>query len=248
MQSFFTTTLSAAVNDGTETTIYLNNVPTPDEGYLVIDYSNSTKREVIYYTSKGANYVTCPSAAAGRGVDGTTAQSHLLGADVRMNMTKGFYDGVKDGTALNDDLIIARHLADNAVETVAIKDANVTTAKIAADAITAEKMANGMVKNRQGGTTGDGSWNTVGTNNVDTSTKAVKIQCGTNTTGGTTVTITFPEAFTQAPIVIVTAIQASLGAWVQLDAPATTTQVTISGWTATGSLAALNFSWIAIGQ
>ena len=74
MQDFFTTTLSSAITDGSQLTIYLNNVPTATEGYLVIDYSNSTKREIIFYNAVGANYVTCPSD--GRGQGGTTAQAH----------------------------------------------------------------------------------------------------------------------------------------------------------------------------
>lgn len=95
MQDFFTTTLSAAVTDGSALTIYLNNVPTKTEGYLVIGYSNSTKREIIFYNAIGANYVTCP--ADGRGQGDTTAQPHDLGADIRMNMVSGYWDALKNG-------------------------------------------------------------------------------------------------------------------------------------------------------
>ena len=95
MQDFFTTTLSAAVTDANQLTIYLNSVPTNTEGYLVIDYANSTTREIIFYSAVGANYVTVP--ADGRGQGGTTAQAHDLGADVRQNMVSGYWDALKNG-------------------------------------------------------------------------------------------------------------------------------------------------------
>lgn len=98
MQDFFTTTLSSAITDGNQLTIYLNNVPTETEGFLVLDYANSTKREIIFYNAVGANHVTCP--ADGRGQGNTTAQAHDLGADVRMNMVSGYFDVLKDGQLL----------------------------------------------------------------------------------------------------------------------------------------------------
>jgi len=113
MQDFFTTTLSAAVTDANQLTIYLNSVPTNTEGYLVIDYANSTMREIIFYSAVGANYVTVP--ADGRGQGGTTAQAHDLGADVRMNMTSGYFEALKDGTALSDGVVTEPKIAAGAV-------------------------------------------------------------------------------------------------------------------------------------
>lgn len=122
MQDFFTTTLSAAVSDASDLTIYLNSVPTQTEGYLVIDYSNSTKREIIFYNAVGANYVTCP--ADGRGQGGTTAQAHDLGADVRMNMVSGYFDGITSGLAIDSSAIKTAHIA----------DAQITNAKLSTTA------------------------------------------------------------------------------------------------------------------
>jgi len=85
-QNFFSTTLSSTIT-ASDTVIYCNSLPTPSEGYLVIEPDSTTNREVIFYTSKGANYVTCPSVATGRGVGGTTAGSHSSGATVQMNVT-----------------------------------------------------------------------------------------------------------------------------------------------------------------
>jgi hypothetical protein len=123
MQDFFTTTLSAAVTDANQLTIYLNSVPTNTEGYLVIDYANSTMREIIFYSAVGANYVTVP--ADGRGQGGTTAQAHDLGADVRQNMVAGYHDGLKNLTTVPDSKVLTRHIA----------DANVTDTKLSTSAI-----------------------------------------------------------------------------------------------------------------
>lgn len=97
-QNFFTTTLSSGITN-TDTTIYLNSLPTGNEGYLVIEPDSATNKEIIYYTSKGANFVTLPSVAAGRGVGGTTAVSHSSGVTVQMNVVAEHFKALQDGTA-----------------------------------------------------------------------------------------------------------------------------------------------------
>lgn len=82
--NFFETTLKTAVSDGTDTNIYLNALPTATEGFLTIEPTGTSTKEIIFYNAKGADYVTCPSASAGRGVGGTTAQGHLVSSVVRM--------------------------------------------------------------------------------------------------------------------------------------------------------------------
>jgi hypothetical protein len=83
-QSFYQTALTSGITSG-DLVIPLDTVPTPSEGFLVIESTVEAKREIIYYTSKDATTVTCPSGAGnGRGYDGTTAVSHLQGATVIM--------------------------------------------------------------------------------------------------------------------------------------------------------------------
>ena len=83
-QSFYQSQLTSAISD-TDLTIPLDTLPTPSEGYLVIESTVSAKREIIYYTSKTATAVVVPSGAGnGRGFDGTTAVSHTQGATVIM--------------------------------------------------------------------------------------------------------------------------------------------------------------------
>lgn len=95
-QNFFSTTLASTIT-ASDTVIYLNSLPTPSEGFLVIEPDSTTGREVIYYTSKGVNYVTCPSVASGRGVGGTTAASHSSGSTVQMNVVAEDLRGIQSG-------------------------------------------------------------------------------------------------------------------------------------------------------
>jgi hypothetical protein len=92
-QSFYQAQLTAAISN-TDLTIPLDVVPTPSEGFLVLESTSATKREIIYYTSKTSNSVVCP--AGGRGYDGTTAQSHLQNAAVIMAPVAAMFDSMRD--------------------------------------------------------------------------------------------------------------------------------------------------------
>lgn len=138
-QNYFTTTLSAGIT-ATDTTVYLNTLPTGNEGYLVIEPDNTATKEIIYYTSKGVNFVTLPSIVAGRGVGGTTATSHSSGVTCQMNVVAEHFNALQDGTG------------------------------IANAAITDAKLIYGKVRKRQGGsatnwgTTGTTNYNYSSTN------------------------------------------------------------------------------------
>jgi hypothetical protein len=96
-QSFYQAQLTAGISDS-DLTIPLDNVPTPSEGYLVIEPLVPAKREIIYYTSKSGSDVTVPSGSGnGRGYDGTTATSHLQGADVIMAPVGAMFEGLQSG-------------------------------------------------------------------------------------------------------------------------------------------------------
>ena len=109
-QNFYTTTLSSGIT-ATDTTIYLNSLPTPTEGYLVIEPDSSTNKEIIYYTSKGANFVTLPSIAAGRGVGATTAVSHNSGVTCQMNVVAEHFEALQDGTSIAASAITSTKIA-----------------------------------------------------------------------------------------------------------------------------------------
>lgn len=92
-QSFYQTTLSSNISN-TDLTIPLTTLPTPSEGFLVLESTITAKREIIYYTSKTASAVVCP--ADGRGYDGTTAVAHLSGADVIMAPVAAMFETMRD--------------------------------------------------------------------------------------------------------------------------------------------------------
>lgn len=128
VQNWFETTLSSAISSS-DTTIPLNTVPTPSEGYLIIEPDSSTNREVIYYTSKTASAVIVPSTAS-RGKDGTTAISHSSGVTVRMQITKGHFDSLQDGSALALSLLDSNgnEWVRKGVTSSAVNDITVTNA------------------------------------------------------------------------------------------------------------------------
>lgn len=107
-QDNFSTTLSADVTTTSQTTISLTSLPTPTEGYLVIDKGTTSKREVIHYTSKGSGTVICPSAGD-RGINGT-AYTHTSGDSVHMLMNKAYWDALQSAKSLDDSGITPRKI------------------------------------------------------------------------------------------------------------------------------------------
>jgi len=97
-QSFYQSQLTTGISD-TDLIIPLDTVPTPSEGFLVIEGDVEAKREIIYYTSKDGTSVTVPSGAGnGRGYDGTTAVEHLQGAAVVMAPVGAMFEKLGDIT------------------------------------------------------------------------------------------------------------------------------------------------------
>ena len=97
----FNTTLNGAIGS-TTTTINLNSVTGLQNlaGILVIDRVDSSgnltpsKQEWIYFTGVSGSSVTLPDVANGRGVAGSTAQSHSDGAIVEAVMDVSHWGGL----------------------------------------------------------------------------------------------------------------------------------------------------------
>ncbi|NDC94986.1 hypothetical protein EBZ38_10645, partial [bacterium] len=100
-QNFFQATLTGDITSSS-TDILMDNIPNSAQGFLVIEPDSTTNREVIFYTSKTALKVVCPSAADGRGQDDTTAVAHSTGATVIMAPVAAFYEALQNGRALNN--------------------------------------------------------------------------------------------------------------------------------------------------
>lgn len=124
---------------------------------------------------------------------------------------------------------------------------------IGADAVKSASLFYGLIRNRQGATSGDDSWYTgttvAGSLNTATDAKDIFIQVGSLATGGTSAfTVTFPTAYTQVPMVFGTATTAgTTNAWFRASA------ITATGFTAqlindAGNGAAETCNWLAIGQ
>jgi hypothetical protein len=94
-QNFFRTTLSADISN-TATVIPLNAVPTNSEGQIVID-PDGANPEIVYYNSKGASTVTCPSLAGGRGQGGTSARAYTSSTVVRIDTTSEMLSEMANG-------------------------------------------------------------------------------------------------------------------------------------------------------
>lgn len=152
-QNFYVTKLREAC-DATATTIYVDTVPAITEGTLVLEYANSTKHEIIHFTGvSGYGLTGCT-----RGLEGTTAQSHSAGTDVRQNLTAGIIDKIING------VITTENIANSAVTTAKINNGAVT-----ADKIDFTTLGDGLEWTAIGGSiSGNSSWKDTGTKTVDT--------------------------------------------------------------------------------
>lgn len=108
-QNFYEATLSSDIT-ATDTDIFLDVIPNGSQGFLVIDPDNSTGREVIFYTSKTATKVVCPSVADGRGQDDTSAGVHLQGTTVIMAPVSAFFEALQSGLAMLNSSITPEKL------------------------------------------------------------------------------------------------------------------------------------------
>lgn len=98
-QNYYATSLASPMT-ASDTTVFVNLLPNGNEGFLEIDEGTASK-EIIYFTSKGANFVTLPSVGAGRGVGGTSAVSHSNGAVVKQKLNAEWLKALQDGSAIS---------------------------------------------------------------------------------------------------------------------------------------------------
>jgi hypothetical protein len=125
--------------------------------YTVVIDPDTAIEEIVHVYKVDGNPVAGNTLAIARGIDGSTAQSHSVGAEVR-HMAIGLdYQEANDHAenvttahgltianvleTTDTNMITTAMLQANAVTTAKITDANVTTAKIADSAITSAKIA-----------------------------------------------------------------------------------------------------------
>lgn len=122
-EGYFTTTLSSDINAST-TTIPLSVVPSRvTSGYMVIEPTHATKREVIHFTSVGVSSVTSAddttdaSDASGRGCLGSITQgantTHLQGVTVLIAATEKYWKRLYDKLNGDADGIVIPEINDS---------------------------------------------------------------------------------------------------------------------------------------
>lgn len=117
--NFFSTTTTGALT-ATTTTIPLATPPTPTEGFLVLDPGGAN--EIIFYNSVSGNSVIVPTTDD-RGRGDSTAQAHSSGITVKMNTVGMMFEALQSGLALTDSAITTAKIAANAVTSAKLKAA-----------------------------------------------------------------------------------------------------------------------------
>jgi hypothetical protein len=162
------TTLASAINSGsTAITVVsasslLGGVTiSAGETYTVVIDPDTALEEIVDVYKVDGNPVSGNTLAIVRNIDGSVAQAHSAGAEVRhMAIGRDYREAnthAENVTAVHGltianvlkttdtNMITTAMLQSNAVTTAKITDANVTTAKIADSAITSAKIADGTI-------------------------------------------------------------------------------------------------------
>jgi hypothetical protein len=162
------TTLTSAITSGSSS-ITVVSAPalmggitmTAGQTYTVVIDPDTALEEIVDVYSASTNPVSGNTLAIVRNINGSVAQAHSAGAEVRHMAIGRDYQEANDhaeNTTTAHGLTLAtvtlstgtgnvstQMLAANAVTTAKITDANVTTAKIADSAITSAKIADGTI-------------------------------------------------------------------------------------------------------
>lgn len=118
---------------------------------------------------------------------------------------------------------------------------------IANDAITDTKLVYGKLRTRQGGSATN--WGTSGVTAYDYSATNVFMQCGTRSSdSGSDVTLTFPTAFNQVPVIVMTPSTAASANCYPIIITKSATQCTFRCIDSGGTQRSEEVYWIAIGE
>lgn len=228
---------------------------------LRVNWSAQTVRLFAVRNTDGVSAVPSPTQTAG-----TTWEIRLATFTIATNGTVTVTDardfahfGTRVSAAMLDanivgtshlvnDAVTAAKLANDAVDTLALANGAVTAAKITDGSVTTPKLADDSVddtkagarvatfRRRQGGNASN--WSTHGTSNFTPGN--VIMQAGSfNITVGVNVTITYPIAFSQPPILLLTSLNNQVSALISETAAGFTAQ---ASETTSGEV-----TWLAIG-
>ena len=237
-------TISSPVLSGTITGTYtIGGTPTFPASVVTLTGSQTLTNKIL--TSPTINSPTITNATISTDtitgysvstnvtVGGVTLQNGAVGG------TTGTFSGAVSGTTGTfSSLLTASNGFTLSGGTLTLPNHSVTSAMVQS------------VQARQGGTTGSASWATAGTSNSSLTSTTVNIQVGSVTSSASgVVTVTFPNAFTQIPLIFVSVQAASNGFWAEIDSGTlSTTQFGVTCWSTTSNLVAKTVYWLAIGQ
>jgi hypothetical protein len=151
------TSASASISVVSATALMGGKTLNATERYTVVIDPDTAIEEIVQVYKVDGNPVSGNTIAVARGIDGSTAQAHSVGAEVRHMAIGQDYqeanDHIKNETTAHGltianvlettdvNMITTAMLQSNSVTTAKITDANVTTAKVADSAITSAKIA-----------------------------------------------------------------------------------------------------------
>lgn len=124
-QNFYRQTIAQDWPVGTGN-FYVSVKPTVSEGYITISPSSTSLREIVFFSATGTDgtgdYVTI--STGGRGLGGTTEQTHIIGETVRMNVSAENLQEISDDI----DAIVAAGSPDASTITKGIVKLNTAAA------------------------------------------------------------------------------------------------------------------------
>jgi hypothetical protein len=155
------TSSSASINVVSAAALMGGKTLTAGQTYTVVIDPDTAIEEIVDIYSSSTNPVSGNTIAIARGIDGSTAQAHSAGAEVRhMAIGRDYQeanDHAKNETTAHGltianvlettdtNMITTAMLQANAVTTAKITDANVTAAKLATDSVTTVKITDANV-------------------------------------------------------------------------------------------------------
>lgn len=243
------------LDDATNYALTVRNLDTTNGRALrVLD---SAGNELLHVDDDGTNFTGDVELYAGSVSNTAIADGAVSSAKLATDsvITTRIKDANVTGSKIHSGAISSAHLANNSVVEAKILTGAVSSAKIATDAVTIDKVGR-LVPALLGRQGSDASaWDAPGSTTYTPS--AVRIQVGSRSTGSipatgscTSKTVTFPTAFSDEPVVLLSCVSSSGAADARYGALAAIVEPTYFTFIVhnfQGTSGTVNVHWLAIG-